>query len=297
MTLPVLPRRPRSEYVDVPTRIARRTSAGSRGWFAGWPDKCPPASARVRLAITRPSDGRVFNLTIDARLADLFGLWSRMQMDLGHELRGALEESANGSKQGGMGSFVCRAIKGSNPPAPSNHSTATAWDLFTRSNPQLGRSMDRQVPFVSTIHPEVVELAAAADIYWGGWYWDTTRHRYVDAMHFEYMRRPSDVADSTKRLRDKYAEIEARHKPTPIPPGPDPTPPEEPVTPDEIKALQLALNAVGTHPPLTVDGVYGDLTDAAVKALPQTVSDQVDTAEATAKAETKQAAVDAVNGI
>lgn len=287
---PTLPRRPRSDYVNPPTRIATRTTAKRRGWYAGWEDNCPPASARSRVVLIRPSDNHEFGLVVDKRLAGLFGAWADAFMYLGHELRTARELSANGKAQGGNGSYVCRAIKGSDPPRPSNHSSATAWDLWTRSNPQIGRTMDRIVPFVSTIHPEVVELAAAADIYWGGWYWDTTNHRYVDAMHFEYMRRPEDVAGSLARMTAVFAEIKARHEPDPAPEEPD-------VTTDEVKALQIALNAIGTQPPLVVDGKYGPVTHAAVLNMPKLVANQVDAAEVAASTTTKQAAIDAVSAI
>jgi hypothetical protein len=282
--LPVLPRRPRTDYIAPPSRIANRTTARRRGWYAGWPDACPPTSARTTVVLTRPSDAREFRLQIDDRLATLFATWATMFQELGHELRGAGEPSANGKLQGGVGSYVCRAIKGSEPPRPSNHSTGTAWDLWTRSNPQIWTGA-----FVSTIHPEVVELAAAADIYWGGWYWDARRD-YVDAMHFEYMARPGDVTASLTRLKAKYAEIVKRHEP-------DEPDEEGDVTPEQVKALQANLNAVGTQPPLVVDGVYGPMTEAAVAGLPTLVVGQVDSAETSASAQTKQAAIEAVAAI
>lgn len=208
--VPVLMRRPRSDYTSPPERIAHRTSAARRGWFAGWPDHCPTLAARQSAEVVRQQDGRVFRFSVDKRLTQLFAEWLTYSQELGYPLIGAREVNANGKKQGGTGSFSCRAIKGSNPPQPSNHSTGTAVDVYTRSNPQRWGDALR---FWSTIHPYMIELAAAADIYWGGWYWDTSQGTYMDAMHFEYMGRPEDVAESLARLRSTYEAIRAQPVP------------------------------------------------------------------------------------
>jgi hypothetical protein len=213
-----MPREARAAYIGPPPAIANPTPAGVRGWFAGWPDDCPAFTARTLVAISRPSDGHVFRLSVDTRLAELFGDFiSLAQADGRYELRTAVELSDNGRAQGGNGSFMCRAIKGSNPPAPSNHSSATAIDLWTRANAQT-----RNGTFVSTIHPEVVELAAAALIYWGGWYFDAAG-TYVDAMHFEFMATPADVDGARIALADKAEEIRRRKEPPPPPEEAAPT--------------------------------------------------------------------------
>ena len=207
MAFPTMPRRPRADYIDPPPEIANPTPAAARGWHSGWPDDCTPPAARRRIQVVRPSDGRVFQLAVDQRLGGLFGDFLDLaQADGRYELRGAQEVSDNGRAQGGNGSFVCRSIKGSDPPAPSNHSCATALDLWTRSNPQV-----RTGNFVSTIHPEVVELAAAALIYWGGWYYDADG-TYVDAMHFEFMATPDDVSRAQAAVHEKADEIRSRPK-------------------------------------------------------------------------------------
>jgi hypothetical protein len=241
----------------------------------------------------RKQDGKTFRPSVDKRLGELFSEFLRMSQAIGYPLIGATEANAQGKKQGGVGSFACRAIKGSNPPAPSNHSSATALDLYTRSNPQY---WSENVRFASTIHPNMVELAAAADIYWGGWYWDTSKHKYLDAMHFEYMLRPSDVASSLARLRDKFKQLGGSGGGTPTPPTPIPTPGGD-VTPAQIKALQKSLNDAGTTPELVIDGVYGPATETAVIELPNTVSEQVELAESTSKADTKEAAKVAIDAI
>jgi hypothetical protein len=205
MAFPTMPRHPRGDYVNPPAEIADPTPAAARGWYAGWPANCPGFGARTRTTNVRPSDGRVFRLSVDSRLTELFGAFVDLaQADGRFELRTAREPSINDRFQGGNGSFACRSIKGSNPPAPSNHSTGTAVDLWTRSNPQR-----RDGNFVSTIHPEVIELAAAALIYWGGWYYDFDG-TYVDAMHFEFMATPDDVSRARSALADKADEIHRR---------------------------------------------------------------------------------------
>jgi hypothetical protein len=249
-----MPRRQRSEYIDPPALIARRSEAVARGWMAGWPDRCPSGDQVIRVDVVRyPADGRVFSVRVDRRLGPLIAAFLGAAQRVGYPLVGADEVNVAGDKQGGVGSLNCRAIKGSNPAAPSNHSTGTALDLWSRSNPLLRNAAG--VPFRSTIHPAVVELAAAADLYWGGWYWDASKTR-VDAMHFEYMRRPADVSDSLRKLDARYKELA---KPTVDTGGTD-------VTPEQVKALQTALNkALGTT--LVVDGKYGPATTTALAAL------------------------------
>jgi len=208
MPFPTMPRRPRPDYIDPPAEIANPTPAAARGWHAGWPANCPGFAARSRTQTVRASDGHVFRLSVDTRLVVLFGEFLDLaQIDGRFEMRTAKELSDNGRMQGGNGSFMCRAIKGSNPPAPSNHSTGTAIDLWTRSNPQV-----RDGRFISTIHPEVIELAAAGLIYWGGWYYDAAGN-YVDAMHFEYMATPDDVERARAALAEKAEEIRQRKNP------------------------------------------------------------------------------------
>lgn len=278
MALPVLPRHSRDEYVDPPDRIARRTSAKSRGWFAGWPDNCPPGTARATVALVRPETaayaGRTFNLSFDKRLNALFDRWLNGAVSLGFIPMGAAEENAEGGKQGGIGSFVCRSIRGSDQ--PSNHSSATAVDILTRSNPMLV-SRDREpVPFRSTIPPVLVDLAAAGDIYWGGWYRDDTRW-YSDPMHFEYMARPEDVQSSLDRLEARLRALK----------GSTPNGVED-VDAEAVRALQVALNnAVDAR--LVVDGVYGPATARAVTDLPAKV--QLITQDAIGDAATAEAKI------
>jgi hypothetical protein len=234
----------------------------------------------------------VFRVSVDKRLGDLVGLLLGMIQEVGYPLIGASEENEKGGKQGGVGSYANRAIKEQGPDTkPSIHSSALALDLWSRSNPQ--RWGDR-VAFSSTMHPLAVRLFAAADFYWGGWFWDISNATYLDAMHIEYNLKPGDVAASTARLKAEYkaitGETEPGNPPTPPDPGGD-------VTPEQIKVLQTQLNKVGTSPPLVVDGTYGPKTETAVIGLSALVEGQIDLAETSTKEDTKADAIEAVSGI
>jgi hypothetical protein len=193
-------------------------------------------------------------------LAPLFGRLFRLAMllDPSWEMRKRDET------HGGQGGMACRAIKGSDPKVPSNHSSGTAWDCNTKGNPMI--LDDAGVPvsqkrFVSRQSPVLIRLAGAARIYWGGWYADR-QSGYSDAMHFEYMARPEDVAQSLKDLDAEYERIHAELFP----------PEEPPVDAEQVKAVQQAINDLGWQPPLLVDGIYGPITTAAVQAVADRVA-------------------------
>jgi peptidoglycan hydrolase-like protein with peptidoglycan-binding domain len=78
----------------------------------------------------------------------------------------------------------------------------------------------------------------------------------------------SDVPRALAQLDAEYARLR-------------PPPPEEPVNSEQVKAVQQALNELGWVPALKVDGVYGPLTDAAVKGI---ATRQATRFEATAEA-------------
>lgn len=291
VALPVLPRRPRSDYID---RKPGAHTNDAKGWFQGYPKRMP-LDMRAVVEVVRDLEGdvldRTFRVTADKRLAEHVGLALAMIQEVGYPLIGAAEVNVSGGKQGGVGSYANRAIKTNDGrEVPSEHSRAKAWDLWTRSNPQRWSKTGKPIPFASTWHPLAVRIVVAGDFEWGGHFHDMSRGRYIDAMHIQYRLRPENVAASTARMIAEYEAIMAELEPE--------QPPEEPdVTIDEIKALQRALNAVGTNPALVVDGDYGALTKAAVDGMPALVASQVAAAEADAKDATKDAAVQAVSSI
>jgi hypothetical protein len=139
------------------------------------------------------------------------------------------------------------------------------------------------VPFVATIHPEVIEIAAAGLAYWGGWYWDEDGN-YVDAMHLEFMARPRDVARAIRQMKAKYAEIKLRRE-------------EQDVDREKTLLVQRTLNAIGTYPPVAEDGLFGTATTTALVNAPALVARRIDEAEALLLIEVKtkaKAAIDAV---
>jgi hypothetical protein len=252
-----LPTFPRSAYINPPMELSllRNLKPAQHGWGRGWPDDCPKSAQLVTPAIVRPRDGLSMGRPVRRELAPLFTKLFTYSMELAPEweLRTATEPS------GGQGGAACRAIKGSNPPTASNHSTGRAWDCNTKGNPmRVGRN-GAAVDFISRQPPVLVELAAAALCYWGGWYWDTRHAKtgnryYVDAMHLEFVGRVSDVPRAIAQLDAKYQAL----RPQPEPEG---------LTVDQVKAVQEAINALGWQPPLRVDGRYGALTDAAVNGI------------------------------
>lgn len=256
--VPFLPRVQPEAYPD--PAITRRSTAAARGWAKGWPDDCPGSAQLARVEVVRPMDGRTFRVTVDKRLADLVGLWLSAVQEFGHPLIGAKEIALSPQgkevKQGGVSSYNCRAIRGTS--SPSNHSSGTALDLWSRSNPMDWSDDHSPVPFKSTIHPSAVDLANAAMIYWGGHYW-WSGHWYVDAMHFEFMGTPGDVADATASLEARIRQLAGQT-------------PEGAPTVDEqaVRELQTSLNAaIGAG--LVVDGQYGPVTAQAVADLPAKV--------------------------
>lgn len=192
MTLPPLPRFNLDDYFPIPPRlrrpdgkVIRRTLASRRGWGPGWPD-CQMSR------LVRVEANRINGTRFRAEAAPLFEFLMKASNALGYDIRKATETD------GGVGSFACRAIKNSDPPAPSNHSWGLAIDQNTRSNPM------RKV-FRSTTPPDVVLLWESAGMYWGGRY--PVPPWFYDAMHFEYMGRPEDVGKDIDNAKDAFVAL------------------------------------------------------------------------------------------
>lgn len=294
----------RSDYIDPPKALAAvrngpTAPSGKRGWPKGWPDNCPSRAVLVTPEIVRPSDGKVLGRPVHGEVALLYGevFTYAMLLDPTWELRGAAEPS------GGQGGVACRAIKKSNPPAPSNHSSGTAWDCNTKSNGMRVGKNGATVKFVSTQSPILIELAAEAFLYWGGWYWDARHHKtgkrfYTDAMHFEYMGRPEDVPAHRAALRalfeKKWRELH------PDPPQEDPDVDKAKVLAAQ-KAYNTVLDALGSPAPrLVEDGIWGQVTDTSYAGLGALVLDALRTRDNALRAGVRPAIVDlrdAVNAL
>jgi hypothetical protein len=109
---------------------------------------------------------------------------------------------------GQTGGFNCRPISGTSK--PSNHSWGLAIDINWDRNPSGS-------DFQSDIPPDMVAMWEDAGWFWGGWY----RGGNYDPMHFEYLGRPSDVAEDASRAAYWLA-----HGTSPDAPA-APTPPQE----------------------------------------------------------------------
>jgi hypothetical protein len=248
--LPKLPRYPKSAYIGVPAHLRVRTSPSKRGWGPGWPECSTDRSNRGMARSVRARDGATFNRPVRKELVEHVSFLMQETQDIAAALGGDVPYEFRKAKEtdGGVSSWVCRPIKNSNPPVASVHSYGAAIDIDSRSNPMSKRWM-------ATNPPWMVELWAAGDFYWGGWFSNTAW--FFDAMHFEYNLRPSDVAGSLARARAAAKRIRTElglNKPIP----------EDNVTTDQVKTLQATLNTLGAK--LLVDGIYGPLTDAALKA-------------------------------
>lgn len=245
----------RGDYMKAPAGVANN-SAKAHGWGSGWP-ACLDKAKRPPLAEVRRAGVIVFvRKEIGPLVATLF---DATEQRFGYDI-----------KAGQTWGYGCRAVRGSTT-TPSNHSWGLAIDINAPANP-MGKT------FRSDIPPGVVAMWWDCGFYWGGWY--RTR---PDAMHFEYVHRPSDVGgDLVKAAR--YADgtalvgagagavalaavarggagaavlTRSLRLSRPFLRG------------DDVKWAQERLNFKGAAPPLVVDGVWGRKSDAALRQFQQ----------------------------
>jgi hypothetical protein len=96
-------------------------------------------------------------------------------------------------KVGACWGFANRPIRGTK--TASNHSWGLAVDVNSEDNP-MGSKLITDLP------PKVVHAWESCHFYWGGRY-----ENRPDAMHFEYVGRPQDVAADLKRARALLASL------------------------------------------------------------------------------------------
>jgi hypothetical protein len=159
-----------SAYGPNPLAGVSNNSAAQRGWGPGWPD------AQVDKMVTISAAG--VKVSVRREIAALVQTLLQVTEKLGYDV-----------KVGQTWGFANRPIRGSQ--IPSNHSWGLAVDINSLANP-MGFPLQTDLP------PKVVQAWELCGFYWGGRY--TKR---PDSMHFEYVRRPSDVAadlDRAKRL-------------------------------------------------------------------------------------------------
>jgi hypothetical protein len=151
--------------------------------------------------------------------------------------------------------FAFRPIRGTQ--IASNHSWGLAVDINSLTNP-MGDT------FVSNMPPAMVAMWWECGFYWGGWY--RTR---PDAMHFEYIGRPADVAADLATARrflggERVAPAPFRGSLRLHDRG------------KGVRWVQRRLNEKGARPKLTVDGVWGPATDAAVRDFQKRAKLEID---------------------
>lgn len=199
-----------SDYGPNPHAGANNNSARTKGWGPGWPN-CQSS----KMAKAKAPGGAVAQVRkeIVALVETLFAIT---------ELEGyRLKPAATGG-------FNCRPIAGTR--IASNHSWGLAIDLNWNDNPY-------SLIFKSDIPPAVVNAWESSCFYWGGRY----RIR-KDAMHFEFLGGPGDVARCLSSARKRLASIQG---PAPVPtPTPVPVPPK-PTTGRKLGSRTLKVGNTG----------------------------------------------------
>lgn len=169
--------------------------AAARGWGSGWPHCSASLMKTVVAKDQTPGEAFDIRVTVRGEVAPMVA---------------ALLEATDklyDINQHDTGAYNCRPISGTS--TASNHSWGLAIDINWNENPQAR-------PLHSTIPPAVIAMWNACGWFWGGFY----AHSVPDAMHLEYIGKPSDVAKDTAKALAYLNGV----KPTPAPkPKPKPT--------------------------------------------------------------------------
>lgn len=221
----------RSEYPAAPAGIMRR-NADARGWGPGWPH-----CQRGQLAAVQRAGVTVY---VRREIAELVATL----------LEATEKRYRYDVKAGQTWGYACRPIRGTQ--TPSNHSWGLAVDINAPTNP-MGSTFRSDMP------PGMVAMWWACGFYWGGWY----RSR-PDAMHFEYLRRPRDVAADLATARRHLGAGVAVVRTVSFR-GPTLRLTRPPMRGDRVKLVQVRLNAKGASPKLVVDGIWGSKSDRALR--------------------------------
>jgi hypothetical protein len=185
MALPKLQRFTKADYQPMSPRVQGlpRNNADKRGWGPGWPHAQGSKMVKVNANMIQNREFR-------GEVVPLIEYLIKASNALDYDLRPATEPD------GGIGAFANRAIKNSRPPVASNHSWGLAIDQNTRGNA-------RWTPFTSVTPPRVVTLWEDAGFFWGGRY----GQGWEDPMHFEYLGKPSDVAQDLENAKASLVRI------------------------------------------------------------------------------------------
>lgn len=256
---------PRSAYHDpFPSGFSPNGAAG-RGWGQGWPHCQGSAMKTIVAKDQSKGGGHDIRVSVRHEVAQMVAY-----------LLEATDKIYN-VNQSDTGGYNCRPIAGTS--TPSNHSWGLAIDINWNENP-------RTAPLHSVIPPVVVAMWNDCGWFWGGFY----AHSTPDAMHFEYVGKPSEVAGHTARALEHLGGTAPVPTPVPVPGGTyvvtlgknvkpglaDPT------TVDLQRALIATGYAAGIFTSPNTTGLYGKGTEAAVRkyfdAHPEFQSSATDTA-------------------
>ncbi len=225
----------RAAFGKNPHAGASRNNASARGWGPGWPNCSTSKIVTVAKAGVR--------IPVRREVAELVGVLLTITELVGYDV-----------KAGQSWGFACRAIRNSRQ--ASNHSWGLAVDINSTTNPF-------QAAFRTDLPPAAVKAWEDCNWYWGGRY-----ERTADAMHFEYLGRPSDVAGDLKKAKAILAKLQAPAEPKPTtPPKPSKLPVFEPgsrlLGPDD-RGTDVALlqRFLGVKPD---SGTFNAATVTAVK--------------------------------
>jgi D-alanyl-D-alanine carboxypeptidase len=162
-------RHSRGDYGPNPNQGKARNNAAGRGWGSGWPN----AQANRMVKVGRAG----VTVTVRREIAPLVAvLLDKTERLFKYDV-----------KKGQTWGFANRPIRGTR--TPSNHSWGLAVDINSLANPMGSR-------FVTDLPPAVVAMWEGCGLYWGGRY-----QKRPDAMHFEYIGRPQDVAAHLRRAQ------------------------------------------------------------------------------------------------
>lgn len=227
------------EYGPNPHAGTNNNAARTKGWGPGWPNCQSSKMARAKAPGGAAAQVRK---EIVALVETLFAIT---------ELEGYKLKAAS------TGGYNCRAIAGTR--TASNHSWGLAVDLNWNDNPY-------SLIFKSDIPPAVVNAWEQAGFYWGGRY----RVR-KDAMHFEYLGSPSNVARDLKIAKARLASLKST-VPTPKPPVVATPPAPKPAAGRKLGSRTLKVGNTGADVAVLQrflgvedDGRFGPITEKAVR--------------------------------
>lgn len=156
-------------YGPNPLAGASSNNAKARGWGEGWPN------AQTDKMVTIAAAG--VKVRVRREIAALVQTLLQVTEKFGYDV-----------KAGQTWGFANRAIAGTQ--IPSNHSWGLAIDINSTENPQSST-------LVTDLPPAVVHAWEASGFYWGGRY----QNSKPDAMHFEYVHTPAQVAADLAKAR------------------------------------------------------------------------------------------------